>query len=417
MDRDLSAFLVQLSIALHKSATYPPRHPMVAGAVDVATKSLTELLCRRPVLSLGVTRNQLLIDGEGTDPSHPVLRELAQRLYRRHLGGVTFTPGVEPGEFADLLRVLGAEGAGGAADDTSAQWPHVRLHPMAFDQLQLAQEADTADVPREAGANQLWADLVGSALGRSGDNPTDPGLPDVRTLAQTIDARAPEPDYARTVTRQLLALARQARAGEGAEGRTVSQQLADLVTSLKPETLRRLLSMGPDPAARGQLTQEMSRAMPITAVVDLVRASAEAGQQTISHSLLRILAKLAAHAGPDVAGMQADEAFRDMVRDLLADWALKDPNPAGYSEMLEGFARPARLAGAAPRAAAKLAETGEPLRLVQMALELGASGDSLIAAVEHLGRAQGDPDRARSPRAGAGRRSGGGGSVVPAPRA
>lgn len=385
MDRDLSAFLVQLSIALHKSATYPPRHPLVAGAVDVATKSLTELLCRRPVLSLGVTRNQLLIDGEGTDPSHPVLRELAQRLYRRHLGGVTFTPGVEPGEFADLLRVLGAEGAaGGAADDTSSQWPHVRLHPMAFDQLQLAQEADTADVPREAGANQLWADLVGSALGRSGDNPSDPGLPDVRTLAQAIDARAPEPDYARTVTRQLLDLARQARAGEGAEARTVSQQLADLVTSLKPETLRRLLSMGPDPAARGQLTLEMSRAMPITAVVDLVRASAEAGQQTISHSLLRILAKLAAHAGSDSAGMQADEAFRDMVRDLLADWALKDPNPAGYSEMLEGFARPGRLAGAAPRAAAKLAETGEPLRLVQMALELGASGDSLIAAVDTL---------------------------------
>lgn len=69
MDRDLSAFLVQLSIAIHKSATYPPGHPLAAGAVDVALKSLTELLRQRTVLSLGVARTQLIVDGEGSDPA------------------------------------------------------------------------------------------------------------------------------------------------------------------------------------------------------------------------------------------------------------------------------------------------------------------------------------------------------------
>jgi hypothetical protein len=385
VDRDLSAFLVQLSIALHKSAAYPARHPMVAGAVDVATKSLTELLSRRPALSLGVTRNQLLIEGEGTDPSHPVLRELALRLYRRQLGGLTFMPGVEPEEFSDLLRALNVEAAvTGAEEGGAPQWPHVRLHPLAFDQLQLVGETDRAEPRPEANANQLWTDLVGSALGRSGGSSGDGGTPDAATLAQAIDARVPEPGYARAVTRQLLALAREVRSGEGAKGRAVSQELADLVMSLKPETLRRLLALGPDPAEREQLALEVSRAMPVTAVLELVRATAEASQQTISHSLLRILAKLAAHAESGTIETWADDALRDMVRDLLADWALKDPNPAGYSEMLEGFARPGGIGGAAPRAAARRAEAGEPLRLVQMALELGVTGEPVIAAVDTL---------------------------------
>ena len=91
VDRDLSAFLVQLSIALHKSAAYPAGHPMVAAAADVAVKTLGQLLCQRPTLALGVARNQLIIEGEATDPAHPVLRGLAQRLYRRQVGGLTFT--------------------------------------------------------------------------------------------------------------------------------------------------------------------------------------------------------------------------------------------------------------------------------------------------------------------------------------
>jgi len=79
---------------------------MVAAASDVAIKTVNQLLCQRPTLALGVARNQLIIDGEGTDPAHPVLRELAQRLYRRQVGGLTFSPGVDQEEFAELLHVL-----------------------------------------------------------------------------------------------------------------------------------------------------------------------------------------------------------------------------------------------------------------------------------------------------------------------
>lgn len=384
MDRDLSAFLVQLSIALHKSATYPPRHPLVAAASDVAVKTVNQLLYQRPTLALGVARNQLIIDGEATDPAHPVLRELAQRLYRRQVGGLTFSPGVDQEEFAELLHVLNREGDGGDRAEGFPQWVHVRLHSLAFDQLRLADETDRGEPLDETNLQQLWSALVGSALGRGPEDPADGPPLEPGALAREIDAHAAEPAYARRITHQLIALARESHSGEGATDRPVNRQLADLLTSLKPETLRWLLTLGPDRTDREQFALEMSRSMPVSAVIELVRASSDASQQTISHSLLRIFAKLAAHAGAGAPEVEADAALRDMVRELLADWALKDPNPPAYGAMLGAFARPGRALRGAARAGAKASEAGESLRLVQMGLELGSTSEPVILAVDTL---------------------------------
>jgi hypothetical protein len=56
VDRELTAFLVQLSIALHKSAAYPSRHPLAVGAVEAALAGLAERLRERPSLTLGIAR-------------------------------------------------------------------------------------------------------------------------------------------------------------------------------------------------------------------------------------------------------------------------------------------------------------------------------------------------------------------------
>lgn len=383
MDRDLSAFLVQLAIAIHKSATYPPGHPLAAAAVGVALKSLTELLRQRPVLALGVTRTQIVIDGEGTDPTHPVLRELAQRLYRCQLGGLSFSLGLEAEELTGVLRAMSGDAAGLAAADP-AIWPHIGLHALAFDQLRLAEgDGDGGEGPGGDKLSRLWTDLVGAALGLG----TDAGShANPRLLAAAIDARAGERGFAQTVTHQLLALSRQSRLGGGQENRVVSKQLAELFASIKPETLHRFLQFSTDPAQREQLLVELSRSMPVAAVIELLRAASEANQQTISHGLLRILAKLAAHAQShqEEAQNEADDSLREMVRELVGDWALKDPNPEVYSDMLEGLARPPSAGASASGRQAKGGEGEEPLRLVETALELGTWGASIGTAVATL---------------------------------
>src|SRR5690348_12444731 len=77
LSRELADFLVELSIAMHKHAIYPPGHPLLDGAVDAVARKLWGLLAERMALSIGVARRQLIIEGVATDPSHPLLQELA----------------------------------------------------------------------------------------------------------------------------------------------------------------------------------------------------------------------------------------------------------------------------------------------------------------------------------------------------
>ena len=95
LTQDLSEFLIELSIALHRHGMYPQGHPSLLPAELNVVARLTPLIAERGSLSLGVARRQLIIEGSATDPKHPVLQELAGRLHRHHIGAVRFEAGTE----------------------------------------------------------------------------------------------------------------------------------------------------------------------------------------------------------------------------------------------------------------------------------------------------------------------------------
>src|SRR5262245_52769091 len=109
LSRDLSEFLVELSIALHKHAMYPGGHPSLGTATTGVTYRAERLLEDRPTLVFGVARRQLIIDGVATDPDQPVLRRLAEALHRHHLGAISLSRGLQPDEVGLALRALSAE--------------------------------------------------------------------------------------------------------------------------------------------------------------------------------------------------------------------------------------------------------------------------------------------------------------------
>ncbi|MGH7515897.1 MAG: hypothetical protein ACREOC_00290 [Gemmatimonadales bacterium] len=398
MDRALTAFLVQLSIALHKSAAYPPRHPLAVGAVGGALGALAERLREHSPLTLGIARAHILVDGTATDAAHPVLRELAQRLHRRQIGGIEFARGVEAAELSEFLIYLNGR-AESAPDAEPPAWPHIRVAALAFDRLRLAGDRGRPESGDEARAQRLWGDLARTAFAADPDltpTPSDEAL-DAKALAAVINARRRDNEYTRSVSRHLIELGEAARQDEGPEARGVRRQLSELFSNLSPETLHHLLQLGPDAGQRQMLAVDVARTMPVGAVVELVRAFAGSSEQTISHSLLRIFSKLATHAdaaGPDELPAQDDESLRDMVREMLEDWALRDPNPVSYTAMLEGLARPVGAAGAAGAASAPRVATGarlatevgpaEARRLVQTAIEAQVYGAPVARAVETM---------------------------------
>jgi hypothetical protein len=140
--------------------------------------------------------------------------------------------------------------------------------------------------------------------------------------------------------------------------------------------------MGNDAAQRRKFVLDATQGMAVDAVVELVRAAADASNQTISHSMLRLLSKLAVHAGEDsgIRRTGADAALRENVRTLVAQWTLEDPNPGDYRDVLEGMAK------SKPSAVTvqSIAYPVEEERLLQIALEIGVSGESTWRALEAM---------------------------------
>jgi hypothetical protein len=387
LSRELADFLIQFSIALHKHAIYPATHPMLAGAVDGIAERLALLLATRPALSLGVARHQLVIEGVATDPDNALLRDLAMRLHNHHVGAVKLSVGVTPDEIGDLLMAVAADadrGGGGPIGDRPAEeqpWPHVRLYPLSYGQLQLLDAEEGPQGDSKVRGASLWIGLARAALAAEDESDvsfsTDPAV-----VANAIESHQREQAYDQVIVGYLLQIANELKSGERAEGEALRRRISQLVSNLTPETLRRLLDMGGDAGQRRQFVLDAAEAMAADVVLDVARAAAGASGQTISHSLMRLLAKLAAHAEQneeETTRARADAALREQVQRLVADWALEDPNPDSYRAVLDHMSRQMPLL-----ADPESINTVDPTRLVTMSLELGVATAPARRSVDDL---------------------------------
>src|SRR5438105_3124634 len=377
LSRDLADFLIELSIALHKHAMYPEGHPSLAPAAAGVTRRAGLLLEDRATLSLGVARQQLVIEGVATDPKHPVLAELAARLHRHHLGAVTFRRGVEAGEMARVLKTLAVDAErsgqplGLGPPERLRAWTCVQLHPLTYERLELVDDGAPAS-ERGARAAQLWVGLARAALAaQAGDDRPTPTEPAV--IARAIDEhpRTDAAAYDQVIVGYLLQIAEELKTAGSADAAALRRRTSRLIRAVKPETLRRLVDMGGDFTQRRKFVHDSTDGMAVDAVLEIVQAAADSSHQTISHSLVRMLSKLAAHAEGGAAEVrpQADAALRDQVRQLLQGWTLTDPTPGAYGAALQ---RMARAAPERPAAEARGVRRGLLAQLARMGPEIGS---------------------------------------------
>lgn len=398
LSRELADFLIELSIGLHKNAIYPPGHPLLEGATTGIIRRLDALLIKRSSLSLGVARQQLIIEGVATDENNPVLRDLAQRLHRHHLGAVKFMSGVTGDEVADALatiavdvgrreKPLGLEGP-----EVLQKWEHVRLFPLTFEQLELLDEEPEKEGDQMRGdksrAAQLWIGLARAAIAAEADDEedddktesTDPVL-----VAKAIDEHKKDAAYDQVVVGYLLQIAEELKKKGGKDAAALQKRISRLVATLQPDTLARLLEMGGDIRQRRKFVLDATQGMAVDAVVELVQAAASSSGQNVSHSLVRMLSKLAVHAdeGAPLGRAAADGALRDSVHRLINDWTLEDPNPDGYRRALEKMSQ-----------AQPIFRTGddaypcEPERLLAMGIEIETFGDPVGRALTAMAAAR-----------------------------
>jgi hypothetical protein len=448
LSRELSDFLIELSIALHKHAMYPDGHPTLAPSSEGVARRLAALLADRGTLSLGVARDQLVIEGVATDPRHPVLKDLAERLHAHHLGAVSYARGVSGPELDESLRLL-ARDAARAGEPLGlrplakiASWPHIRLYPLSFDRLQLLDAPDGSDdegakeaAPRALQAAQLWVGLARAALASEGAAVPAAGA-----------AGHAEPAPAGTAPSEPFAFrpARPAAAGGapgigpesgGAESRVESASQLEAAT-VEPAVVAQAIESHERGTAYDQVI--VGYMLQIAAELKVAGGSGAVALQRRMSKLIgaldpQTLARLL-EMGGDLAqrrqfildasqGMAVDAVVdlvraasstgapvsRSMLRMLvkLGHHAEQGP-PAGralaesglreqVAELVRGWAlldpNPGSYAAALERMAAvapallapgEAQFTPEPVRLAQMACETGSAGDALARAADQL---------------------------------
>jgi hypothetical protein len=392
LERDLTRFLVDLSIALHRYAMYPPGHPSLSLVLENLGRHAEILLQNRPKIAIGVARDRLVIEGVVTDERQPLLCALADRLHRHHLSALAFCRGTTIDELRSVVAAVAGDPAGEAGPlgrqggTQGLTWPHVTLYPLTVGGLEMVDGGGGEGGPGCHSA-ELWVGLAQAALGRdaagsapvSAPPPLEPAL-----VAHAIDEHQPVEAYDQVIVGYLQQIAEETRTARTPEATELRRRVSTLVSSMRPDTLRRLLAMGGDGARRREFVRTATAGVSAGAVVDLVQAAAEASNSTLSNGLVRLLSKLAAHADagtPEVRPL-ADSALRLQVERLTSGWDLQDPNPEDYTGVLERIAQESP--GGAPGAPGPEGPFGDPLRVVLMCLELAERGPALHRAIGGL---------------------------------
>jgi len=401
LSRELSDFLVELSIAMQKHAIYPGGHPLLNNAIDGVMRKLALLLADRDSLTIGIARRQLIIEGVATDPNHALLKELAGRFHKHNLGAIKFSAGVEVEELGDALATIAVDPGrseqtiGDRAEELSERWTRVRLYPLNYDRLQLLYEGrDTEGEERVVkGANskaaQLWVGMARAAMLLDANAELDDEVTSPLVLAEAIDTRRQDKGYDQVIVGYLLQIAEELKKQGGTpEAIELQKRISDLVKKLNPETLRMLVDMGGNLAQQKQFLLNASQGMTVDAVLDLVQAASTQDTKTISHSMMRLFSKLSKYAENDadpVRRANAEAQVREQMSKLISEWNLEDPNPTAYGKVLQKMSR------SRARAGSEQYTECEPERLVHMGFEIGISGprfDNALDAMLNMARLQ-----------------------------
>lgn len=403
--------LVRMGVALTRRRSYGSTHPMVVQAELALDAALQQGLAAGATLALGVAHRQLLVDGEPLEDGGLIAEDLAERLHRRGVGALTIQRGVT---LEGVQTLLGWLAQRDDADLPLPRIPAVTVGRVAYDRLALTDEAaiqaEIEDVWRALASAALeeadeWRTAQGAAghgaegghggTGGDGDGTVATSEPP-ESVADAIRARAGQRAYVERLGGVLGSLAtRVAKAPPGVRD-VIGGWLQQVIARLDASTIVTIVTSAGDQRSQRALVGSVVDVLPLSAVVEWLDVASRANRQELSHHLLRLLSKLATHAGRPAGRGWSPDAFRTAARDLVVDWELGDPNPGEHAALLDHIARlnfptvplaPTRGDSGEWRAMTEAELTGnvgEAMRLVQMACELGVAGADALACVDTL---------------------------------
>jgi len=240
--------------------------------------------------------------------------------------------GVKRSELGGLLTRITREATAASPEardsPTRVLWPHLRLYPLNYAQLELIEEDEEDQaMAAEAGdawAQRLWLNLARAALAE--DEVEEDADVDPLTVAVAIDARPYDPEYDRRILASLTDFAEACRGRGRSELVAVQRHLARLIGALSRPTLQRLLALRGDGALQRHFLLEVSHVMAADVVLGLVQQAKAYEQLAVAAAVTgdRGIALKALLANPLVGryelAAQLLDAILEANRELLPEF-------------------------------------------------------------------------------------------------
>lgn len=193
-EKALSLLITDLHLIRRHWIAYPPGHPVVQNGLQKIQQSFQQLLTIQPQVTIGVTRDGLLLGEDYLDKASPNCRAMATALFERGIGALVICQQPSLDELQALLRILALKreeilASGGI----EAVWQQtgssaIELRGIRYDRFSGTEELKlTGD---DADNGSLWQRfvqlLMQGQVGLAGQEHTGETRPEV--LAATLNA-------------------------------------------------------------------------------------------------------------------------------------------------------------------------------------------------------------------------------------
>lgn len=403
-EASLMAFLNRMQVALNRRRTYGATHPMVVNTEEEALATLDTVLATRSSFTIGVAKQELLVNGQPIAGAAGASRELAARLHRRGVGALTFHAGVDLSNLQLLLGWLALDPSrdvdAGEAPEQSPNIAGIIIGRLAYDALMLGDADKVADASITAlwqALAQIAADGTGREYGfgtqRNSDIAAAAGNSDaaldimereeehVSDIAQSLQQLVSQPEFARRTAVALMNLAAQGAQAPPELRARIGERLHNVISRLGDSSFAPIIRGLGQRAEQQEFMLQVVDVLPVLAVSNWLQVAARATEQQLSHHLLRLMTKLSQHAVNKRPGV-TDTTFRNAAKELVEGWVLSDPNPDEHIRLLDRIALVHEGTVQSLRNGIAEDDAGltEAARVVQMALEIDVVGDDALAA-------------------------------------
>lgn len=159
--RLLSEAIIELNISRRSVGLYPAEHPITRQSIKRAYTLMKKLFDLRSTITIGVAKNEIMVDEYTLDTKNPVFREFALALHSKGIAAITFYSGLGENELLELHLMITDKdlpvGKELIKHVKSKNLKHLRVTPIDLSKLSFVEGAEQK--PSDSGQT-VWEEYV-----------------------------------------------------------------------------------------------------------------------------------------------------------------------------------------------------------------------------------------------------------------